>query len=153
MKFQLKKLPPYRIAYMRQVGPYGEKSQRLMDNFKKWVKHMNLETSDSIILGIAQDPPDTLPEKCRYDACLVVSEHFIFTDDTVFETRLPGETYAIFTVSHTATAIEKAWREIFTILSNNGHQVDFSRPLFERYIKSLLDKHVSEICIPVLDTL
>ncbi|MFC7560727.1 hypothetical protein ACFQ5D_00200 [Paenibacillus farraposensis] len=48
-------LPNYRIAYVRQVGPYGP-------------------AESAILLGIPQDNPQTTPpEKCRYDACIVIA--------------------------------------------------------------------------------
>src|SRR4029077_8173036 len=72
------KLPRYRVAYMRYVGPYGPHGiPELWKRFKEWMEPRGLFGPDSIRLGIGPDDPVvTAPEKCRYDACVVVPESF-----------------------------------------------------------------------------
>lgn len=41
-----------------------------------------LLTESAILLGIPQDDPQTtLPEKCRYDACIVITKDDIIDDN------------------------------------------------------------------------
>jgi len=153
MNATIEKLPDYRIAYMRQIGPYGPGNVQLMQRLKKWAVTRDLLTESSIILGIAHDDPEVTPaENCRYDTCLVLSEDYAL-ESSVNETRLPGGIYARFPVEHTAEAIGRAWEEIFSLwLPDSGYQID-DRPVFERYLGASVDLRIEpaacEICVPV----
>lgn len=150
MTYQIEEMSKNRIAYMRRVGPYGAGNYALMKKFKEWAKANSLLTESAVILGISQDnPATTTPENCCYDVCIVVSENFATTDADVNVAELPGGKYAVFTIEHTAEAIQKAWGEIFVQLSAQGQQPDVSRPILERYILAMIDKQLCEICVPV----
>ena len=150
MTYQIEEMSKNRIAYMRRVGPYGESNYTLMKKFKEWAKANGLFTESAIILGISQDnPATTTPESCRYDVGVVVSEQFTTKDTDVNVAKLSGGRYAVFTIDHTTEAIQKAWSQIFVQLSAQGQQPDVSRPILERYIPAMIDKHLCEICVPV----
>ncbi|WP_442861491.1 GyrI-like domain-containing protein [Caproiciproducens sp. NJN-50] len=107
-------------------------------------------TESAVILGISQDNPAVMPpENCRYDVGIVVSEDFTTTDTDIDVAKLPGGKYVVFTIDHTAEAIQKAWGEIFVQLSAQGQQPDVFRPILERYIPTMIDRHLCEICVPV----
>lgn len=148
MNIKVETLPNYRIAYVRQVGPYGPANIQPMQKLKKWAAANNLFSKTSIILGISHDNPETtLPENCRYDAGIVISADYQI-DKFVDESKLFGGKYAIFTVKHTAEDIQKAWSGIFSELSNYGYQID-DRPIIERYIVEMVSNHYCEICVPI----
>ncbi|NOU85297.1 DNA gyrase inhibitor [Paenibacillus sp. LMG 31460] len=86
MNIKVETLPTYRIAYVRQVGPYGTGNIQAMEKLKKWAKEKNLLTESAIILGIPQDNPEMiLPENCRYDACIVISNDYQIDNKPIFE--------------------------------------------------------------------
>lgn len=148
MNINIETLPNYRIAYVRQVGPYGPANIQAMEKLKKWAKEKNLLTESTILLGIPQDNPETtLPENCRYDACIVISNDFKI-DDSICESELSGGKYVICELKHTAEEIQKAWTEIFPYLKNNGYQID-NKAIFERYIGDMIFNDYCEICIPI----
>ncbi|MGW8113984.1 AraC family transcriptional regulator [Caproicibacterium sp. NSD3] len=150
MTYQIEEMSKSRIAYMRRVGPYGADNYALMKKFKEWAKANGLFTASAVILGISQDNPAvTPPESCRYDVGIVIPEQFTTTDTDVNVAELSGGKYAVFTIDHTAEAIQKAWGEIFVQLSAQGQQPDVSHPILERYISTMIDKHLCEICVPV----
>lgn len=150
MTYKIEEMPISRVAYMRNIGPYGAGNYALMEKLKKWAKANGLFTKSAVIIGISQDNPETTPpENCRYDVCIVVADDYSITDTDVNEVELPGGRYAVFTIAHTAEAVRKAWREIFTQLSAQGRQPDFSRPILERYIPIMIENHLCEICVPV----
>lgn len=150
MTYQIEEMPKSRIAYMRRFGPYGADNYALMKKFKEWAKANGLFIASAVILGISQDNPAVTPlENCRYDVGIIVSKNFKTTDTDVNVAELPGGKYAVFTIDHTAEAIQKAWSEIFVQLSTENQQPDVSRPILERYIPAMIDKHLCEICIPV----
>ncbi|MGM9923551.1 MAG: GyrI-like domain-containing protein [Bacillus sp. (in: firmicutes)] len=147
MKCKVETIPNYRIAYVRRVGPYGSANIEVMEKLKKWAKEKNLLQS-SILFAIPQDNPETtLPENCRFDACIVLSEDFQ-VDDSICETELSGGVYLIYEVKHTAEDIQKAYADIFSDLQSNGYQMD-NKPILERYTEAMVNNHYCEICVPV----
>ncbi|MEW9500314.1 AraC family transcriptional regulator [Jeotgalibacillus marinus] len=147
MNIKVETLPKYRIAYVRQVGPYGPANIQAMEKLKKWAEEKNLIKS-AIILGIPQDNPETtLPKNCRYDACIVISKDFQI-DASICECELSGGKYFIYKVKHTAEDIQKAWAEIFPDLQNSGYQID-NKPILERYTNDMINNNYCEICVPV----
>lgn len=150
MDIMIEKIPVYRIAYIRQIGPYGINNVQTMEKLKKWAKFNHLFNDESIILGIAQDNPETTnPENCRYDTCIVVSNDYLITDDYISEGNIPGGKYAVFKINHTAEAVQKAWIDIFPELLNQGYKFDEARPIIERYMVQMVNNHHCEICVPI----
>ncbi|RCX09353.1 DNA gyrase inhibitor GyrI [Anaerobacterium chartisolvens] len=150
MTYTIEEMPRSHVAFMRRVGPYGADNYAIMGKLKEWAQANGLFTKSAVILGISQDNPETTPpENCRYDVCIVVADDCTITSGDVNKAALPGGRYAVFTIKHTAEAVKRAWEEIFTQLSAQGHHPDFSRPVLERYIPALIEKHLCEICIPV----
>lgn len=141
-------LPKSRIAYVRQVGPYGPANIQTMERLKKWAMEKNLLTQSAIILGIPQDNPETtLLQNCCYDTCIVIANDFQI-DDSVSEGELPGGTYAIFKVKHTAEDIQQAWNGIGTAMQKSGYQID-NKPILERYTGDITATDYCEICVPI----
>ncbi|HPT70164.1 MAG TPA: GyrI-like domain-containing protein [Syntrophomonas sp.] len=150
MNIVIENMPTYRIAYIRKIGPYGINNVQTMEELKKWAKFNNLMNDETIILGIAQDNPETTkPENCRYDTCIVVSNDYSLTDGYVREGSIVGGRYAAFKIKHTAEAVQKAWIDIFPELSRQGYQYDETRPIVERYIVKMVNNHYCEICVPI----
>lgn len=147
MYINIENIPKYRLAYVRQVGPYGPNNIQAMEKLKKWAEENNLAKS-AIILGIPQDNPETtLPENCRYDACIVISEDYQL-NDSICESEISGGKYVICKVKHTAEDIQKAWAEIFSTIQNSEYQID-SIPILERYTGDMIKNGYCEICVPV----
>lgn len=143
-------LPGYDIIYMRQIGPYGIGNAQIMEKLKSWAKSKHLLGENAILLGIAQDNPETTkPEDCRYDTCLVVSEDYSISDDGISRGKLNQGKHAVFELDHTAQAVEKAWREIFQELFRQGYEIDYTNPIIERYQTKMLNSHRCEICVPI----
>lgn len=150
MKLKIETIPAYKIAYVRQIGPYGASNIQAMEEIKNFARTNTLFNEESIILGIAQDNPSTArPEDCRYDACLVMSSDYCINDDHVNSGELTGGKYAIFTIDHTAEAVQKAWSEIFSELQKKGYQLHYTKPVIERYAIKMVQNHTCEICVPV----
>jgi DNA gyrase inhibitor GyrI len=147
MKFKVETLPNYRIAYIRRVGPYGNGNFEVMGKLKKWAKERNLLKS-AILFAIPQDNPETtLPENCRFDACIVISKDYQM-DDSIYEGELSGGKYLIYEVKHTAEDIQKAYADIFPSLQSNGYQID-NKPILEKYTGDMINNPYCEICVPI----
>ncbi|WP_339309269.1 GyrI-like domain-containing protein [Paenibacillus sp. FSL k6-2145] len=149
MEMYIENLPSYRLAYVRQVGPYGPANAQAMNTLKQWADKNQLLHESATLLGIPQDDPTTTPpEKCRYDACIVITESERLEDDSIEIGELLGGDYLICKVRHTAEAIQQAWNVIIPHLQTSGYRMD-NKPVIERYRWALLNQHYCEICVPV----
>jgi len=147
---EIENIPYCRIAYIRQIGPYGQNNVQIMEQLKKWAQSNNLLNEESIILGIAHDNPKLVePQNCRYDTCLVISNDYCINNDYISEGSILGGKYAVFKIRHTAEAVQKAWFEIFPELFKQGYHLDETRPILERYRIKLINEHYCEICVPI----
>ncbi|KQY94859.1 DNA gyrase inhibitor [Paenibacillus sp. Root52] len=150
MEMYFETLQSYRIAYVRQVGPYGAANVEAMDRLKHWANDQELLTESAILLGIPQDDPASTPaQHCRYDAAIVMTKLKLVHSDAVEMSELSGGEYLICKVKHTAEDIQQAWNEIIPHLQKNHHTLDHTKPVMERYRYQLLKNHFCEICVPV----
>ncbi|MGG1639067.1 AraC family transcriptional regulator [Paenibacillus sp. NRS-1760] len=139
---------PERIAYIRQTGSYGPRNKETMEALKDWGRRHHLLTESATLYGIAQDNPETTyTEQCRYDACIVLPAHFQL-DNHVQEGLLPGGLYAVFSVQHTAEAIQHAWQRIFGVIQLSEYQMD-NRPILKKYSGDMTMQENCEICVPI----
>jgi DNA gyrase inhibitor GyrI len=146
MKIEI--IPNYRLAYIRRVGKYGIENKETMERIKNWAKEKQLFNDQAIIFSIMQDNPETTPpEKCRYDACIVISMNSQI-DNTVEECNFIGGKYAVFKIIHTAEEIEKAYSEIFPKIIKEGLIIT-NKPIIERYSIKMVKDGFCEICVPI----
>ena len=151
MKMIIEQMPLTNIAYIRNVGPYGEANYITMEKIKKFAKDNNLFNEDTIILGISRDNPEiTKPEECRYDACIVVSDNFEVQACDIHKGIIEGGKYIVFIIEHTVEAVQRAWSEIFKQVLNSGYKMDLSRDIIERYSTKMIKGNKCEICVPIL---
>lgn len=135
------------ISYMRSVGEYGIKNMELMEKFKAFLKSQSLYNDDMIVLGIALDNPKTVsPDKLRYDVGIISTETGIKGVDS---RKLDDGTYAIFEVEHTQEGVRNFWGNI-GVLSNEIN-IDFQKPIIERYTLDKINNHLCEFCIPLAE--
>ncbi len=77
VKVEIKNFPGCRVACVRQIGPYGPTLQDAWTRSTKWAGKNGLLGPETAALGISWDNPElTPPERCRYDACVVLPEDF-----------------------------------------------------------------------------
>lgn len=136
------------VVFASRTGAYGPENRVLMERFKKWVCDSGYMTDDAVILGIACDAiSQTPPEKCIYEVCLL-GEHEA-SEPWIERGVISGGKYAVTELPHTAEAVALAWQEGIPQLVDAGYKLDFSRPIIERYKKSLVDKGVCEMLFPI----
>ncbi len=149
---KIEEIPSYRIAYIRRFGAYGAVNMKIMSKLKAWAESKDLLYDEkAILLAIAHDNPEiTIPENCRYDACIVLSDEYKIDDDSqVSIGEISNGKYAVFKIKHTAEEIQKIWNEAIPYLLNNGLHIDKTKPMFERYIVEMLNNHYCEFCVPL----
>jgi DNA gyrase inhibitor GyrI len=147
-------MPSYRIAYIRKVGPYGAANVQAMEELKGWAKENGLLNEKSIVFGIARDNPETTePQSCRYDTCIVLSDDYAVSSDTVRQGNIDGGKYAVFQIDHTAEAVQQAWAGIFPELSKRRCQFDDARPIIKRYKAGLVRMHIAKYAFPSVEAI
>jgi len=151
MSYNVQCIPNYRIAYFRQVGPYGPNNYKAMEKLKGWARQNDMLTDTTILLGVSLDNPQfTSPPQCRYDACIVIDERFeLDIVDGMDERILSGGTYFVYTVLHTPEHIQQAWRDIMPLIHQKGYIID-EKPIVERYIGLMNNETYCELCVPII---
>ena len=133
MPVEIRDIPPYRVAYMRHVGPYGEggRISALWAGFERWVRAHDLVRPGLLTIGIGHDAPKIAPaDKLRYDACVVVDQSFK-ADRFVNIADLPGGKYAVAAFEGTSAEISDAWERFWAEwLPASGYQPE-DRPCLE----------------------
>ena len=155
MQVNVTTLPSYRVAYLRTVGPYGPGGAipRLWERLQRWAAARDLWTADRICLGVAHDNPAvTDPDKCRYDACIVIPEGFT-PDAQVNVTQSAGGKYGAAPFKGTPLDIGAAWDAVFSQwLPQSGFQPD-DRPCMEVLRGDFVDRETGaiscDLCVPV----
>jgi AraC family transcriptional regulator len=155
MRVEIREIPPYRIAYMRHIGPYGTSGEisALWANFWRWICGRNLLRPGMLTVGIGHDAPGIVaPEKLRYDAGLIVDNDFK-PDRSVNVTDLPGGKYAVALFQGSAAVITEAWAKLYTAwLPGSGYQPE-DRPRLELrrdHNLQLPPDHLRcELCLPI----
>ena len=155
MILKIEQITPCPMAYVRHTGPYGPGNIETMKRLKHWATSMDLMNGHSVILGIAQDNPQIVPPQvCRYDACILLPDECSggesATEKDIYFGNLTGGKYGVFTIDHTAEAVRQAWEEIWGQLFAESYTPDPSRPILERYKAELIERHLCEICVPIL---
>lgn len=150
MEFKHEKLPRYRIAYARHVGPYGPDNVQTMEQIKTWAEANHLINPSAILFGIPQDNPETTPpENCRYDACIVISADDVLRVEAPIRIgEISGGDYMVFTIKHTAQDLQLAWAELLPTLHTMGYQIE-DKPMMERYTGEMIRNESCEICVPI----
>jgi DNA gyrase inhibitor GyrI len=106
---------------------------------------------DAVIRGFARDDPRGDPAaSCRYDACIVVTEDYEIRSEPVNEAKLfPAADTRSSRSGTRRLDLQKAWNGNIPELAEHGYNMDVSRPILERYIPEMVNKHLSEICVPL----
>ena len=98
------------IAYLRRTGPYGPENRQLMERLKAFLKERGRMGSGTVLLGIALDDPSrTPPDRCRYDAGIIIREGERLPLDT---RRVRGGRYAVFEIPHTEREVSRFWEDL-----------------------------------------
>lgn len=101
--------------------------------------------SGTVLLGIALDDPSrTPPDRCRYDAGIIIREGERLPLDT---RRVRGGRYAVFEIPHTEREVSRFWEDLERLTA--GLPVDRASPVLERYSAEKVALHWCEFCIPL----
>lgn len=151
MKPIIEILPTQKIAYMRNIGPYGSvENFQMMQTFKQWIEanHLGDGLKESGIFGVPLDNPQhTSPEACRYDLALFISEREV-PNGLVQERLFTGGKYVVFEVPHTTEAVESFWLTIDQQIQEMQLPLRNS-PIIERFKAVIGTEQICEFLVPI----
>ena len=107
MKIEIVERQPVKVAYLRYIGPAGVGIGRFWRaTVAPWLADHGL--LDCPRYGVSLDNPDeTPPEKCRYDACVELPRGLTLPDAE--QTTIAGGRYAVTYFKGTGAEIGAAW--------------------------------------------
>jgi AraC family transcriptional regulator len=132
VRIEITERRPVRVAYLRYTGPFGEPIGRFWrGTVTPWLAEHGM--LDCPRFGVTLDNPrNTPPEKCRYDACVELPRDMTLPD--AGQTMIPGGSYAVTNFKGTSADIGAAWGAfIGATLGNAANRPDPSRCPFEHY--------------------
>jgi len=134
MDVRVEDVKPFRVAFMRHVGPYSEVAA-LWQKFAGWAFSRGLFGKGKVLSVTHDDPDVTPPEKLRLDACIEVDGSFQ-PEGEVGVQEVRGGKYAVAThkgpydgLAATYCALYGQW------LPANNHQ-PAKAPCFEVYLNN-----------------
>ncbi|MBI4646571.1 MAG: helix-turn-helix domain-containing protein [Bacteroidia bacterium] len=100
LKTKIKELNDKKVVFIQSIGEYSSvKTGETWDKLMSYAKKNRLFGWKTECLGISHDDPSiTEADKCRYDACLVVTKD-VKPDGEVGVKTIQGGKYAIFKVT------------------------------------------------------
>jgi AraC family transcriptional regulator len=143
---------PARVACLRYTGPVGEPLGRFWrGTVSPWLAERDLMDCPRYGVSI-DDPTNTPPEHCRYDACVELPPGLTLPDAT--ESTVAGGRYAVTRFTGTAAQIGAGWTAFFSGAIVRGIERDPARPLLEHYPRGASFDHrtgvfACQLCIPV----
>lgn len=153
MKITVIDRQPVKVAYLRYTGPLGEPLTRFWRaSVTPWLADNGLV--DCPRYGVAIDNPrDTAPDRCRYNACVELPAGLTVPDAE--ETTIAGGRYAVACFKGPGEEIGRAWDEfIGEVLADASRAPDPSRYPFEHYPRGAsydtrTGVFTCELCLPL----
>jgi len=153
VRIEITERQPVRVAYLRYTGPLGDPLARFWRaTVSPWLAELGL--LDCPRYGVTLDNPmNTPPEKCRYDACVELPRGV--TLPNAGETTIPGGRYAVTRFKGTGADIGAAWGAfVGAALASPANRLDPARLPFECYPRgALYDPKTRvfscELCLPL----
>ncbi len=154
MNIEVRQIPGIRVAYARHIGPYGPQYiGPLFEKLMRWAGPRGLCHPQAVIIGMSWDNPEITPaEKCRYDACIGVSDDLVPDGEIGVET-IPSGQYAVYHCEVFNNDFETPWNALMRDwLPSSGYQ-PADQPCFERYYNDAASdpegKWIVDLCLPV----
>lgn len=112
MEVKIEKLAPMHVAYVRHVGPYQE-CKKAWDELCAWAEPKGLVNDSAKYLGACYDDPEqTPPEQCRYDACVTVPTE-TEVEEGIKTMTIAGGDYAVLVHKGPYETLGQSWKAMF----------------------------------------
>jgi AraC family transcriptional regulator len=153
VKILITERQPVKVACQRYTGPFGEPLEKFWRaTVMPWLADHGL--LDCPRYGVALDNPmNTPPDKCRYDACVELPGGLTLPDAE--QTTIPGGRYAVTHFKGRGAEIGAAWGAFMgAVFADPANRTDAQRSPFEHYPRgAVYDTKTGtfscELCLPL----
>lgn len=148
MEVEIKRIAPFRVAYIRHTGPY-EKCGPVWERLMAWAGPRNLCGPATRCLGICYDDPAcTPPEKIRYDACISV-DNKVQPEGEVRVQEIPGGDYAVGLHCGSYDKLKITWKEMYGEWIPASGREPQDTPTFEVYLNCPDDTPADDLRVEI----
>lgn len=129
----VQKLPCMRVVYRRHFGSYNEPGvEAAFAEMRRWAAARDCDLLERY-LGIPWDDADiTQPDRCRFDACLIVTDEIRL--DGMNSQEIPAGRYAVYSCEVVHRDFDLPWTKLMRDwLPHSGFQ-PADGPRFEQYL-------------------
>jgi AraC family transcriptional regulator len=149
-------IPSFRVAFVKHMKGYADSAGigAAFETLFAWAGPRGVMSPDMRVMGMPLDNPDITPkDKCRYYACLEVSDR-AKAEGEVGVMGIRNGAYAVGRFSGSGDVFKEAYDYMYgTWLPKSGCQPD-DAPAYERYIGEpggtpAKPRFVFDLCIPV----
>jgi AraC family transcriptional regulator len=142
---EIKRFPETHVAYVSEVGPYGEAVQRGFKRLFDWLSANHIQPVGPSMGIYYDDPAKVAPENLRSDLCVPVGPDV--TGSGEVQTKEIGGWQVAALVYQGQENIARAYNEVYDWLHSKGyHELD--APV-EVYLSRLGEELRAEIDVPI----
>lgn len=154
MDAQVKQMPDFHVAYVRQNGAYGaETCQKAFGELMQWAGTQEPSTLGAVLAVYWDNPEATPPDQCRTDACIGVPPGTVVEAPVALQT-VGGGPHLVCHFEIPTEGFAQAWQEADGHLQASPYECD-QKPWYELYHNDASThpegKWLVDICIPIKD--
>lgn len=152
MKAEVKMLPDQLMAYVRKMGPYGQKTcEAAFGELIPFAAPRGYIRPGGFLCLYWDNPEVTPPDKCRTDACVLVPPE-AKPEGAVGLQTLVGGPYLLYRIEVKPEGFRQAWDDAFVWIVEHGYECA-NLPCFELYHNDAREhpegKWIADIGIPL----
>lgn len=142
----VKHFPKMRVAYVANVGPFGEATRRGFEKLFAWLEANHLQPLGASLGIFYDDPAKVAAEKLRSESCVPVAMDVLGSGEV--QTKDIGDVEVATIVYQGEQNIARAYNEVYDWLRAQGYR-DAGAPM-ETYLSSLGEELRAEIAVPIV---
>jgi DNA gyrase inhibitor GyrI len=142
----IKRIPKMRVAYVSNIGPYGQAVQQGFGKLFAWLGSKNLHPAGASMGIFYDDPGKVASEKLRSETCVVVSPDVLGSGEVAIK-EIGGFEAAINEYRGEANMMA-AYDEVYAWLAAQGYH-DEGAPI-ETYFSKPGEELYAEIVVPIV---
>ena len=152
MEVEVREMPDFQVAYVRTIGPLvPETCGPAFEKLMRWAGPRNLVGPGTTLAIYWDNPEVTPPDKCRFDACIMVPDEAAPEGEIHLQT-ISGGPYAVCHFEREPAGMQQAWEDVYVWLCSSGYECR-DLPIYERYHNNAAQhpqgKWIFDICLPL----
>jgi DNA gyrase inhibitor GyrI len=141
----IKQFPKMRIAFVSEMGPWGQAVKRGFERLFAWLHANNIQPVGPSLAIFYDDPAKVASENLRSEECVPVALDVQGSDEV--RTKEIGDMQVATIIYQGEQNIERAYNEVYDWLHAQGYR-DLGAPM-ETYLSQLGEELRAEIAVPI----